>query len=215
MTQSDQKLNSQNEDAAIKKEYAVRLLLKDYDYLADSIWKNEQLGETRISFYLTFVSAVLAGLFSILNAKAGILANGMIQFLIFVFSLFGLLVLGTIIFLRIIHRNSITNGYKRALDQIRTIFENPHFSTYQNPALFKGGRDGTGNLGKAGGLAYIIAAINSLIGTLFFNIILFSLLNPFELTVKKILLVGFLAFISFFLFYCSYIRKREKMTKKL
>jgi len=38
------------------------LLLKDYDYLSESFWKNEQVGETRVNFYIGFVTFVLGAL---------------------------------------------------------------------------------------------------------------------------------------------------------
>ena len=56
-----------------KQESAVKdLRLADYRYLSDSLWKNEQVGETRANFFIGIVTGVLAGLVALINAEHGI-----------------------------------------------------------------------------------------------------------------------------------------------
>ncbi|MEK6937650.1 MAG: NUDIX domain-containing protein [Nanoarchaeota archaeon] len=162
------------------------ILLKDYDYFSDSFWKNEQVGETRVNLYIGFVTFVLGALGALLTSKDVSLGAGELQ-LIILGSLFLLLVLGTVTFLRILIRNSRSDGFKKGLNDIRLYFKE------QNPSELLGyspfgdtghiwaekkkvdvkkneSHDGLAKLKKYGvaprkfgGLAHTVAAINSII----------------------------------------------------
>jgi hypothetical protein len=43
-------------------EISKELLLQDYRYRSESLWKSEQAGETRVQLFIGFVTAVGAGL---------------------------------------------------------------------------------------------------------------------------------------------------------
>ena len=46
-------------------------LLMETDHLADAFWRNEQAGETRVNWFLTLVTAAVAGLASLTTAEHG------------------------------------------------------------------------------------------------------------------------------------------------
>jgi 8-oxo-dGTP pyrophosphatase MutT (NUDIX family) len=102
------------------------LLLADHKYLCDSFRENEQIGERRIKFFITLVTAVMAASATLATSSEGIFNIKMdddkrLAVIIF-FALFFLLVIGIITLLRMIKRNSVTDGYKKDLDDIRQIF---------------------------------------------------------------------------------------------
>jgi hypothetical protein len=47
---------------------SMEFLLADHKYFADSIWKNEEVGEKRLNVFITLVTAVIAALVA-LHAK--------------------------------------------------------------------------------------------------------------------------------------------------
>ena len=49
-------------------EGAKELLLADFKYFADSFWKSEEVGEKRVTVFITLVTAVLAAL-TVLSPK--------------------------------------------------------------------------------------------------------------------------------------------------
>ena len=75
-----------------------------------------------LKFFITLVTAVLAGLATLLKTGEGWeLKYETLP--VTMFALLGLLVIGVVIFFRIIQRNRVTDGYKRAMDEIRNIFK--------------------------------------------------------------------------------------------
>jgi ADP-ribose pyrophosphatase YjhB (NUDIX family) len=50
---------------------ARELLLEDYRYLSDSFWKNEQVGETRVNWFIGIVTAVCGGLLAMTSSQYG------------------------------------------------------------------------------------------------------------------------------------------------
>lgn len=119
---------------------AKELLLEDYRYLADSFWKNEQVGETRVNWFIGIVAAGAGGLVTLASAEHG--PSGGSLRLIIISSLIALLVFGVFTLLRIIKRNTVTDGYKTDRDAIRQIlkdhFDSDHTLLYYQP--FGGGR---------------------------------------------------------------------------
>lgn len=102
------------------------LLLADYRYLADSFWKNELTGETRVNWFVGIVTASIGGLLSLVRAQNGPSIESLLP--IIIASLSSLLAFGIITLLRIIKRNETTDGYKRDFDAIRQIFKD-HFDS--------------------------------------------------------------------------------------
>lgn len=95
------------------------LLLADLEHFGESLWRNEELGEKRLTFFVTLVTAVSAGLtalaaiedvaFAEVRAAAGI-------------ALLVLLVLGLVTYLRMLKRNRVTDQYKARLRVIRETY---------------------------------------------------------------------------------------------
>ena len=156
-------------------EEAKELLLADLKYLNESFWKNEEIGETRVRFFITLVAAVLTALATISGIKNDII-NVNYKFIISVYTLIALLILGIITLLRILKRNSVTDGYKKGMDKIREQFKiyfDPSgklslydpFSKPIKESVFRR---------KIGGLAYTVASLNSIIVLAIAGLILYK-----------------------------------------
>jgi ADP-ribose pyrophosphatase YjhB (NUDIX family) len=142
-----------------------QLLLADFEHLGTSLLHNEESGEKRVAFYLTFAGGVgtavgfLGGTEGPLHDHSRVLVGA---------TLLILLLLGYSTFLRIIIRNAKSDLYKRALSRIRQCFleniEDPrrHFLPFppfeyawRRPSSWK-------NLG-AGGWFETVAVVESVL----------------------------------------------------
>jgi len=147
------------------------LLLKDYGYRADSLWKSEQAGETRVQFFIAFATVVGAGLGFFVKENA---ASGQALRYVVLGWLFALLVVGLITFARMIVRNEHTDKCKLGLDAIRQVFKDidsegllVHYYPVEPPNLERPLEVQAWWTAvqprKFGGLAHTVAAINALI----------------------------------------------------
>src|SRR5262249_43231618 len=100
---------------------ADKLLLAEYKHFSESIWKNEETGERRLNFFITLVTAVIAGLVALWTKKGtGDLALSERDILrITIPALIGLLLFGIVTFLRMLQRDRVTSEYKGIVDYIR------------------------------------------------------------------------------------------------
>lgn len=161
---------------------AKDLLLEDYRYLSDSLWKNEQTGETRVNWFIGIVTAVLGGVIGLASSVAPSQAN----FLHYVVigALLALLGFGFITLMRVLNRNETTDRFKHARLEIRQLFKD-HYDPegillgnypfeqrpirgYSVDADQAGEGDesrfeGKVRVRKLGGLAHTVVIINSLI----------------------------------------------------
>ena len=103
---------------------ASDLLMEDFHQFAESFWKNEQTGETRVNWFIGIVAAAAGGLFGLSSAEHG--PSGAQLRLIVVVSLFALLAFGIGTLFRMIKRNATTDDYLRGLNIVRKLF-NEHF----------------------------------------------------------------------------------------
>jgi len=96
------------------------LLLKEYDRCAALFQSNEQMGEGRVTFFITLTGAVLAALISLYTSGS----TGGIEMLgaVAVASLLVLLMFGIFTLRCIVRRNQTTDEYKVKLDRIRRYF---------------------------------------------------------------------------------------------
>jgi ADP-ribose pyrophosphatase YjhB (NUDIX family) len=147
------------------------LLLADHCYFSQLFLRNEQIGETRVNWFIGIVTGATGGLVALIT-KDGFSA-GMLR-LIVIAALISLLVFGVVTLFRILQRNRTTDGFKRDLDNVRQVFRD-HFdpeyvlmdyqplgSPKKKPLKAKEiGRPPGAR--KFGGLAYTVAAINSLL----------------------------------------------------
>ena len=176
-----------------------KFLLAEHKYLGDSFWKNEEVGERRLNFFITLVTAVIAGLVALTTGRdEGLLANTDV-YMITVYVLFALLIFGIITLQRMIRRNLVTDQYKRAQDQIRNIFRRAYNKELDDYKPFETGKPR--KLGR-GGLVEAVAIINSLIVAAFCALFTLS----FGTWVAG--LIAFLGFISSRWGQHKYIRSR-------
>ena len=132
-------------------------LLAEYKNLAESFWHNEEIGEKRLNFFMTLVTAVIAALVALATKQNDALTPADVK-LISVYALLALLAFGLVTLMRLVKRNRTTDEYKQGMAKIRDQFRESdarlaNYSPFEKKqrALF------------AGGLVEMVAVINSLI----------------------------------------------------
>ncbi len=94
---------------------SVQFLIEEYKHFSESFWKNEELGERRLNFYMTLYTAVLAGIVGLITSN-----SDPFQFKSIVsFALLGVLIFGIFTYLRMIKRDKVTEEYKRIIKHLR------------------------------------------------------------------------------------------------
>lgn len=152
------------------------LVLEDYRYRAESLWKNEQGGETRVNLFVGLVTLVVGALVTLGTDKGGLSGESFRH--IVLASLAALLVLGIITLARMLMRNEHTDECKQGLDRIRQWFRDhldpdgllDHYYPIQIPEKpDKRRKSPWQQYGrqirprKFGGLANTVSAINSIL----------------------------------------------------
>lgn len=101
---------------------AKDLLIADLEHFEESLWRNEEIGEKRFSFFVTLVTAVAGGLVAFYTRDESqswkpeqsqplIAAASGVLLLICVLS-----------YLRMLHRNHVTDQYKKTIRYIRATY---------------------------------------------------------------------------------------------
>jgi hypothetical protein len=93
-------------------------LIADLEHFGESLWRNEELGERRLSFFLTLATAIISGLVALHTSEDIFIAKENLDDLTRG-ALMGLLVFGVTTYLRMLHRNRVTDEYHRTLKHIR------------------------------------------------------------------------------------------------
>jgi 8-oxo-dGTP pyrophosphatase MutT (NUDIX family) len=138
-------------------------LLAEYQNVAESFWKNEQTGETRVNWFIGIVTAGAGGLIGLASAQYR--PRGEPLRLIYLAALSALLCFGVTTLFRIIKRNEKTDGYKKDARRIRKLFRK-HFDDAGVLRKYRsfGGDESEDNLLRSfGGLTHTVSAINSMI----------------------------------------------------
>ncbi|SEL93889.1 NUDIX domain-containing protein [Syntrophus gentianae] len=191
---------------------AKELLLADLSHLQESFWKNEETGEKRVTFFITLVTAVITALVAISGEKG--VTDNLLKELLLYFAFSSLFLVGLVTLFRLIKRNEVTDGYKKDMRNIRERFRDYYddrgvlfrYRPFASPDEKK-----SSELRKFGGLAYTVAAINSLLVAAATAIALYSnSITPFLNTGTTIVI----AFVAGFLIQIAYIRKREEQSKR-
>jgi hypothetical protein len=103
----------------VLKEY----LLAEHESLRDAFWRNEELGERRLQFFLGLVTAVFGGLGVLATTDKGLFSNHPERIAdVATGGLIFLLVVGWMTLGRINKRDRVSDDYKEGLDQIRNCF---------------------------------------------------------------------------------------------
>ncbi|OPY89749.1 MAG: Diadenosine hexaphosphate hydrolase [Syntrophus sp. PtaU1.Bin208] len=202
----DDPSGSREEDAA------KEMLLADLSHLQESFWKNEEMGEKRVTFFITLVTAVITALVAISGEKG--VTDDLLKQLLLYFAFSSLFVVGLVTLFRLIKRNEVTDGYKKDMRNIRERFRDYYddrgvlfrYRPFASPDEKK-----SSELRKFGGLAYTVAAINSLLVAAATALTLYSnSITPFINTGATIVI----AFVAGFLIQIAYIRKREEQSRR-
>ncbi|MCK5312255.1 MAG: hypothetical protein KAJ62_09100 [Desulfobacteraceae bacterium] len=140
-----------------------KLLLAEYEHFSASFWKNEEVGEKRVNFFITLTTAVIAGLIALSTNDH--CTDLEIRQIVSV-ALSGLFLFGLVTFFRILKRNRVTDEYKDIIKYLREQLKERSItlSEYKIPfreketKLFRGGLTDTVAVVNS----FIIAVITSL-----------------------------------------------------
>jgi hypothetical protein len=109
------------EEAAPEPESGIDdFLLAEYEHFADSFWRTEELGEKRLSFFISLLTAAVAGLV-VLATRESDFTDAQVQWVAFSVGL-ALLLVGLSTLLRMLRRNNVADQYLGALRHIRKSF---------------------------------------------------------------------------------------------
>lgn len=131
------------------------LLIADMQHFGESMWRNEEVGEKRFAFFTTLLTAVAAGLVA-LRAKDTNIAKDDFKYVAGA-ACAGLLVIGLLSYLRMLHRNRVTDQYQATLKYIRQLFEKscPTLKDYTVPQILGSKTKGWLHAGYAETLAVL------------------------------------------------------------
>ena len=135
------------------------LLIADLQHFGESLWRNEEVGEKRFSFFVTLVTAVIGALVALITSdyipSPEVMSNleGAV--------LLVLLVFGLLTYLRMVQRNHVTDEYQLTLNYIRKRFVSlcPELDSYEVPQRHKT----WWSKWLKGGYAETIGSINSIL----------------------------------------------------
>jgi putative (di)nucleoside polyphosphate hydrolase len=143
-----------------------KLLLAEYCHFGDGIFKNEEIGERRIEFFMTIATAVLGGVVFLFKDKHESFPKSEIQLLAMA-ALLGLFLMGFVTLLRILQRDRVTREYKKIQRYLRELLQKRSVSLEEYELPFaKRSRP----ILLRGGLAVTTAVINSLVLAFFVGI---------------------------------------------
>ena len=91
------------------------LILEDLRHFADSLWRNEEIGEKRLQFLITLITAVVAGLVALQTAEAP--TPGLDE--VTNAALSGLIIFGLVTYFRMLRRNLVADQYQATLKYLR------------------------------------------------------------------------------------------------
>jgi len=149
-----------------------KLLIADLQHFGESLWRNEEVGEKRFSFFVTLVTAVIAALVALVKLWQGEVRSSHALEpplpAIITGALFVLLLIGVMTYLRMLQRNHVTDEYQATLKKLRSYYSAlcPQLAGYQVPVVRKNVR----STYFKGGYAETVGVINAvlLVGVLFF-----------------------------------------------
>jgi diadenosine hexaphosphate hydrolase (ATP-forming) len=159
--------------SAVDSDEFREFLMKEYEHLVESLLRNEEDGERRVSFLITLDGAVAAGLGFLLEKES--LSPERIDPILTVV-LIALLLIGHISFLRVINRNVVTDEYKSGLNRIRRYFvRSPYDRALRyfefDPFKIKPRETRLWSMGKGGWLETVVLVQSLLCGVLAANVI--------------------------------------------
>ncbi len=201
--------------------HSVDFLLAEYSAASRNLSESEDVGDKRVTFFLTLTTSFIGALGIVSRFGHGPIGS-QTNMLLF-FGLGALLLYGVVTFMRIIHRNLTSDNYKQKLNTIRRYFaerdiEITHylpFDPFEPIPPRKEKWNKWYSLGT-GGLIQTVALLNSLIVGLLSSIILGRFLPPVLISVSDLIVVSFgvaFSFIGWCLQY-KYVIMRYREKKK-
>src|SRR5688572_12858801 len=172
-------------------------LIAEYQHFADSFWRTEELGEKRINFVISVLTAAVAGLVVLATRDSGF-TDVQVKWVSFSTGL-ALLLLGLFTLLRMLRRNNVADQYKRAMDHVRDTFCDRYALEGYAPL------DGLPRQLFSGGLAQTAALLNSMIAGAITAIGLLFVTSP-RLLALSAAIVSVLSLAAQF----AYIRRRHE-----
>jgi len=151
---------------------AKDLLIADLEHFGESMWRNEEVGEKRFSFFVTLVTAVAAGLVALRASKE--VSDGFMLKAAAIAST-ALFIVGLLSYLRMIHRNRTTDEYQQTLKYIRAMYVAacPELKSYEVPRKI----EPWGGKWLRGGYAETIATVEGMLLSALL-VVLFSMALP-------------------------------------
>lgn len=134
------------------------LLLAEYKYFTDAFWKNEEVGERRVNFFITLTTAIIAGIVALVTSEHTEAKDIQIREVVTV-ALSGTFLFGLVTFLRMLQRNHVTDEFKDIIDYLREQLRRRSSSLSEYDLPFRSSKDRL----FRGGLAESIAVMNSFI----------------------------------------------------
>lgn len=52
-----------------------KLLMAEYEHFSESFWRNEEVGEKRINFFVTLTTAIIAGIVALVSGDHPVLLD--------------------------------------------------------------------------------------------------------------------------------------------
>lgn len=100
-------------------------LIEEYKRFADAFWKNEEVGEKRLNYFITLTTAILGAVVTLITAKGDLLdISDLDAYRISTAALGGTFLFGLVTFFRMLQRDHVTDEYKSLMDYIRDRFKN-------------------------------------------------------------------------------------------
>jgi hypothetical protein len=191
----------------------VNFLLAEYQSHRDEFRRSEEVGETRVNFFITVTTAVLAAL---AIRDQGIWAGGTVDPIFFP-GLGALLLFGVVTLMRLIRRNLVSHEQLRAMGRIRSYFARDeqilqylYYEPRDDSPCREKEWDQIFSLGT-GGLVETVALVNGLIVAAFCA--LFALSYP-KWNIWLVALLGLItAWIGIFIYVRNRYDRERLMTK--
>jgi hypothetical protein len=135
-------------------------VLRDFEYMAESLWRLEAAGETRVNLLIGLFTAVFGGLGYLVTQERAPPLPVMLQ--LAGAAMLVLLGLGGTTLLRILKRNASTSRFQHGLNHIRKLEQSPAFDPGGVLANYEpfGPEQSRKKKQSVGGLAFTVALLN-------------------------------------------------------
>jgi putative (di)nucleoside polyphosphate hydrolase len=164
-----------------ERKLGVEILIKDLEHFGESLWRNEEVGEKRFNFFITLLTAVIAGVIAVQTADPTKIPKDL-PAEITTGAAACLLIFGILAFMRMLHRDRISNQYRVTLKYIRRKLRRlcTELEEYSVPVVEKSNR----SKWRQGGYTISVGVINCLL----FCALLFMLKVPVIVLISAVVL---------------------------